>query len=128
MKELNKLAAIADELDEQGLTQAADIITDVMRRIAQSTHQDVVNMAPSLNSVGQYDENAWKQAFADKYHRFVQLANSAKDAHASKDINPTLVQGLYNEMVYMASNYLKDDPDVFNAMKWVAPTYKGLFS
>jgi len=128
MKELNRLAVIADELDEQGLTQAADIVTDVMRRIAQSTPQEVVDMAPSFNSVGQYDENAWKQAFIDKYHRFVQLANEAKDVHAPKDINPALAQGLYNEMVYMASNYLKDDPDVFNVMKWVAPTYKGLFS
>lgn len=127
MKELNRLAVIADELDEQGLIQAADIITDVMRRISQSTPQEVVDMAPSLNSVGQYDENAWKQAFTDKYHRFVQLANSARDAHTPKDINPTLVQGLYDEMMYMASNYLKDDSDVFNAMKWVAPTYKGLF-
>lgn len=127
MKELNRLAVIANELDEQGLTQVADIVTDVMRRIAQSTPQEVVDMAPSLNSVGQYDENAWKQAFTDKYHRFVQLANGAKDVHAPKDINPALAQGLYNEMVYMASNYLKDDPDVFNVMKWVAPTYKGLF-
>lgn len=127
MNELNRLAAIADEFDEQGLTQYADVITDVMRRIAQAAPQDV-DMTPSLNSVGQYDEDVWKQAFTDRYHRFVQLANSAKDVHAPKNINTSFVQGLYDEMVYMASNYLKDDPEVFNAMKWVATTRQGLFN
>jgi len=127
MNELNRLAVIADEFDEQGLTQYADVITDVMRRIAQAAPQSA-NMTPTLNSIGQYDENVWKQAFADRYNRFVQLANSAKDVHAPKNINPSFAQGLYDEMMYMASNYLKNDPEVFNAMKWAAITKQGLFN
>lgn len=127
MNELTRLAAIADEFDEQGLTRYADVITDVMRRISQAASQEV-DMTPSINSVGQYDEDVWKKAFTDRYHRFVQIANSAKDVHASKNIDPSFAQGLYDEMMYMASNYLKNDPEVFNAMKWVTTTKQGLFS
>lgn len=128
MNALNRLAVIADEFDEHGLVQAANIVTDVMRRVAQQTPDEVMQMAPSLNSVGKYDQNAWRQSFSDKYKRFVQLVESAKNTSTSMDsANPQVAQGLYDEMMYMASNYLKDDPEVFQAMKWVVPTYKGLF-
>ena len=128
MNALNRLSVIADELDEHGLAKAADIITDVMRRVAQQTPQEVMDMAPSLNTVGQYDENAWRQAFSDKYRRFIQLVQTAKDDQTPMEkANPAQAQGLYDEMMYMASNYLKDDPEVFQAMNWVVPTYKGLF-
>lgn len=128
MQALNRLFVIASELDEHGLTQAADVVTDVMKRIAQQTPEDVLQMAPSLNSVGQYEENAWKQAFGEKYQRFQRLVEVAKDKRTSMDsANAAVAQGLYDEMIYMASNYLKNDPDVFQIMKWVAANYQGLF-
>jgi Mlc titration factor MtfA (ptsG expression regulator) len=128
MQALNRLFVIASELDEHGMTHAADVVTDVMKRIAQQTPEEVLQMAPSLHSVGKYEENAWKQAFGEKYQRFQRLVEVAKDKRTSMDgANAANAQGLHDEMMYMASNYLKDDPDVFQIMKWVATNYKGLF-
>ena len=128
MKALNRLAIIAAELDEHGMYKAADIVTDVISRIAQQTPQEVVDMAPSMNSVGQYDENAWRQAFSDKYKRFAQIIEAVKDSQTPMDgVNPQVAKGLYDEMMYMASNYLKNDTEVFNIMKWVVQAYKGTF-
>jgi len=128
MNALNRLAAIASELDEHGLYKAADVVTDVMQRISRQTPQEVIAMAPSMNTVGQYDESAWRQAFSDKYQRFTQMVQTARDDKTPMNtVNPTLARGLYDEMMYIASNYLKNDPEIFNIMKWVVPTYKGVF-
>lgn len=123
MKEINKLADIANELDKQGLTQYADIITDVMRRIAQFNQKEDT-LPENLNE--QYNENVLKQTFMEKYHLFFQIVNTAKDAHYQKNIDMNLLQGLYDEMVHISSNYLKNDPDVFNRMKFVVTTKQGL--
>ena len=123
MNALNKLAAIADELDKIGDYNTASDVTDVMRRIAQQ----MPAQTPPVQT-GQFDESAWKQTFGDKYKQFVQMVSAAKDDQTPMTpANPAAMQGLYDEMVYIASNYLKDDPEIFKIMKWVVHAKQGLF-
>jgi len=77
---------------------------------------------------GNYDLTAWRQAFMDKYNKFNQMVSIAKDDQTPMDaINPAGIQSLYNEMLYIAGNYLSTDPAIFNLMKNVVLEYKGIF-
>jgi hypothetical protein len=111
MNILFKLANIANEFDEKGFFREADDITNVMNKIAQQ----------NLNKI------TLKQNFNYKYNLFKQLIDDIQNKNIQSD-NQNQIKQLYNELMLIASNYLNEDQDVFNAMKWVVTTYKGIFN
>lgn len=128
MKTLKRLAKLADDLDNMGMYPEADVITDVVTRVAQQTPPELLNMDARSSTHGNYDLTAWRQAFMDKYKKFQEMMNIAKDDQTPMDaINPAGIQSLYNEMMYLAGNYLSNDPAIFNIMKNVVMEYKGIF-
>lgn len=128
MNTLKRLARLANDLDDMGMYNEADAITGVVQRVAQQTPPELLNMDARSSTHGNYDLTAWRQAFMDKYNKFNQMVSIAKDDQAPMDaINPAGIQSLYNEMLYIAGNYLSTDPAIFNLMKNVVLEYKGIF-
>ena len=115
MNHLKELSKIADRLDELGYVKEADSITQVMVRLSQQ--QTNVEM----------DIKHWKEIFHNKYNAFVVLIEEAKSPQNLKPANPNDIESLYQDLMSIASNYLQNDADVFQAMKWVMTAYQGYF-
>lgn len=115
MNPLKELSKIADRLDELGYVKEADNITQVMIRLSQQ-HSDAA-----------IDIKQWKEIFQNKYNAFVALIEEAKSPQNLKPANPNDIESLYQDLMSIAANYLQNDADVFQAMKWVMTAYQGYF-